>query len=201
MNANQIHIGHEYAVAPYGKPNGNVFVPNAIRIVAYRTFGVQEAGNKRLTMFVEGFKLDKETGEPLSTEYSKFRVRDVIEDWDEYEDRRDQYEVEESKRERERQERYQREREEYERRNREYAERIRIEREERERVRQQLKNRLDFVVNGLVDRGIDRNAISVNEHYGNATITLVELERWLKSLTRVECQTCHRELIMLELPT
>ena len=200
MNANQIHIGHEYAVAPYGKPNGNPFIPNAIRIVAYRTFGEQEYGNKRLTMFVEGFVLDRDTGTPINTTYSKFRVRDVIDDWEEYEDRADQHEVEQARIEREFQERLERERLERERRIRERNEREEKERQERERVRQQTRSRLDFVVNGLVERGINRDAIRVNEFNGEATITLIELERWLKSLTKVECMTCHRDLIMLELP-
>jgi len=200
LNANQIHIGHEYAVAPYGKPNGNPFIPNAIRIVAYRTFGEQEYGNKRLTMFVEGFVLDRDTGTPINTTYSKFRVRDVIDDWEEYEDRADQHEVEQARIEREFQERLERERLERERRIRERNEREEKERQERERVRQQTRSRLDFVVNGLVERGINRDAIRVNEFNGEATITLIELERWLKSLTKVECMTCHRELIMLELP-
>jgi hypothetical protein len=201
MNANQIHIGHEYAIAPYGKPNGNPFIPNAIRFVAYRTFGEQEYGNKRLTMFVEGFKLDRDTGQPVSTTYSKYRVRDVIDDWEEYEDRADQHEVEQARIEKERLERMQREREAYEQRRRENEERTRIERENREKQRQQLRSRLNFVLEGLVERGINRDAIRINDLSGEATITLTELERWLKSLTKVECMTCHRDLIMLELPT
>lgn len=198
MNANQIHIGHEYAIAPYGKPNGNPFIPNAIRIVAYRTFGEQEFGNKRLTMFVEGFKLDRETGQPVSTEYSKFRVRDVIDDWEEYEDRADQYEVEQARVNKEREERYERERLEREEQNRIWREREEDRRKQREQEQLVNRNRMEFVVNGLVERGLDRNAINAGDI--NAVITLVELERWLKSLTKVECQTCHKDLIMLELP-
>lgn len=197
MNANQIHIGHEYAICPYPKPNGNAFIPNAIRFVAYRTFGEQEYGNKRLTMFVEGFDLDRENGTPIRTSYSKYRVRDVIEDWEEYEDRADQHEVEQARINREREERIRREREEYERRRIEQESRWQKEREEREQARVNLQRRLEFVKNGLTDRGLRNFTTDVN---GNVTISLVDLEAWLKSLTKVECMTCHRDLIMLELP-
>jgi len=196
LNANQIHIGHEYAVAPYGKPNGNPFIPNAIRIVAYRTFGEQEYGNKRLTMFVEGFVLD-ENGTPVSTTYSKFRVRDVIDDWEEYEDRADQHEVEQARIERERLERMQREREEYERKRREREEMIKRDREAREQERARMRTKIEFVSNGLRERGLNNFRV---DDYGNVLISVVDLESWLKSLTKVECMTCHRELIMLELP-
>lgn len=197
MNANQIHVGHEYAIAPYRKPNGNVFVPNAIRFVAYRTFGEQEYGNRKLTMYVEGFVLDKETGQPLNTNYRKFRVRDVIDDWDEYQDRADQEEVEEQKRRaeeerrwHEQEERRRLEREEWERQRRE-----RLEQEERER-----KQRLERATNlrlKLQERGIDPIAVHVDLNTGKVEITMVELERWLANLTRVECETCHRDLLLI----
>lgn len=198
MNANQIHIGHEYAIAPYGKPNGNPFIPNAIRLVAYRTFGEQEPGNKRLTMFVEGFRLDVNTGEPVLTTYTKYRVRDVIDDWEEYEDRADQYEVEQARINAEREERFERERLERLERDRIWREQEDNRVKERQQRQEQTKARLNFVLEGLVDRGIDRHSIRMNEITGEATITLVELERWLKSLTKVECGTCHRDLIMID---
>lgn len=208
MNANQIHVGHEYAIAPYKKPNGNVFVPNAIRFVAYRTFGEQEWGNKKLTMYVEGFRLDEETGQPISTNYVRFRVRDVIDDWDEYQDRADQEAVEQEKR-RAEQERYWREQEERRRREREEWERQRREREareeelrkqreaERERQRVERINRANKLREQLADRGLDPVSVNIDFDTGKVEITLVELERWLASLTRVECETCHRELVML----
>lgn len=201
MNANQIHIGHEYAVAPYGKPNGNPFIPNAIRLVAYRTFGEQELHNKRLTMFVEGFRLDRDTGQPISTEYSKYRVRDVIDDWEEYEDRADQHEVEQARANKEREERYQREREEAIQRRREREAREELERLHREQERAHIRNKINFVLEGLVERGINRDNIRINEITGEVTIPVVDLESWLKSLTKVECMTCNRKLIMIELPT
>lgn len=199
MNANQIHTGHEYAVCPYSKPNGNAFIPNAIRLVAYRTFGEQEYGNKRLTMYVEGFVLD-ENGTPISTTYSKFRVRDVIDDWEEYEDRADQHEVEEARRLKEQQDRWQREREEMEQRRRDRIAREEQERLHREQEKARVRNTLNNVIKGLVERGFNENNIYFNETTGNVSIPLMDLKAWLDSLTKVECQTCHRELIMIELP-
>jgi len=196
MNANQIHIGHEYAIAPYGKPNGNPFIPNAIRLVAYRTFGEQEPGNKRLTMFVEGFRLDTNTGLPIGTTYSKYRVRDVIDDWEEYEDRADQHEVEQARINAELERQLEQQRQARAEQNRVWREREEVRIREAEQRRTLNRNRLDLVIKGLVERGLNPNEISPGEQ--NVTITTVELERWLKSLTKVECMTCHRDLIMID---
>lgn len=184
MNANQIHVGEEYAIAPYGKPNGNVFVPNAIRIKAMRTFGEQQYGNRKLTMYVEGFRLDPNTGDITSTTYTKYRVRDVIEEWEDYEDQRDQHQVEEEKRRREQEERDRKWRVEQ-------AERDRIRRSEqaeKERRVQRLKQRLAEV--GLPGAQVDT--------YSNVVrINLIDLEQWLAGLQKVDCMTCGKQLLQI----
>lgn len=200
MNANQIHPGEEYAVAPYKKPNGNVFVPNAIRFMAMRTFGNQEWGNKKLTMYVEGFRLDRETGQPLSTDYVKFRVRDVIEDWDEYQDRADQHEVELEKIRREQEKRWEeaRKRRELERQEYEAKRKERELREQEERTRR--FERRQRILQGLADLGFNPDTVIYDEVTGRASIRIDDLEAWMKSLDKYECMQCGLEIMRIQIP-
>lgn len=200
MNANQIYPGEEYAVAPYKKPNGNVFVPNAIRFMAMRTFGKQEYGNKRLTMYVEGFRLNRETGEPLSTDYVTFRARDVIEDWDEYQDRADQHEVELQKIRRGQEARWEEQRRRREKERQEYE----LQRKERE-IRAQEERTRKFerkqrILQNLADRGFDPDQVVYDDVVGRVSIRIEDLEAWLNSLDKYECMQCGLEIMRIPLP-
>lgn len=187
MNANQIHIGDEYAVYRYQKPNNFNYAPpyDVFRVKVMRVFGEDAfTGARRTTMYVNGWAMDHETGQPLSTEMKKYRVRDILCDWDEYEDLRDQAQVEEEKRRKEREEQDRIWREEREERERKRRQEI----EEKERRIRQLKERLAEV--GLPNAQVDS--------YSNIVrINLIDLEQWLAGLQKVECVTCNKQLLQI----
>lgn len=198
MNANQIHTFEDYAVCEYGKPNGNAFIPDAIRIKVVRIFDEapsEYSSRQRATSYVQGLLCDKLTGDPVSTEYTRYRARDVISDWDEYWDAYEQYEVEQAKNQRERDERQQREREEYEKRRREQDEEIarrRSERDAREaefrRISHDLKTRLDKI-------GI--HGAMIDPFTRDVTIPFLNLQEWLDSLEKQACDTCEKEFLIV----
>lgn len=165
MNANQIHLYEDYAIAEFGKPNGNEFIPNAIRVKVFRILGVVEYGKQRETSYIEGLRCDTETGDPTTTTYSKFRARDVIADWDEWYDAFQQYEVEQS--------RIQREWQVREEERRRELEKLDAERRERD---EQLRRRREAIKAKFAEKDIHSVYIS---NSGRIEIPIGDMEKFL----------------------
>lgn len=195
MNANQIHPGEEYAVCPYSKPKGNDFIPNALRVKAMRVFGEQEMYNKRLTMFIEGFRLDATTGDILSTTYGRYRVRDVIEDWDEYEDNAEREQIKRDKEQEERNRLRAEQEAEYRRRQAEQMA-LATKRREDEALRQ------EKVAQGIQElrskmEKYSLAKITIDPYSGKVNMELVDLLAWLNSLEKIDCDTCDKQFTVL----
>jgi hypothetical protein len=170
MNAQSIWAGEEYAFYPY---KGNqAFMWNARRLRAVKVTKRREFGNSKMSSFVEGVELDKETGDVLRDgAVIEVRTRDVIDFWEDYSNelaaknrkRQEEREVAERMRQQQEAERMERlRREEAER-----TERLRVDNERRENL-----------IAKMVDRGIPREAIySVSAT--NIILDRTVMEVWL----------------------
>lgn len=172
MNATSIWAGEEYAFYPY-KGNQS-FMWNARRLRAIKVTKRREYGNSKMSSFVEGVELDKETGAELRDGATiEVRTRDVIDFWEDYKNeldaknrkRAEEREVAERLRQQQEAERQERlRREEAER-----AERLRVDNERRESL-----------IAAMVERGIPREAIySVSPT--NVILDRTIMEVWLSS--------------------
>ncbi len=168
MNAQSIWAGEEYAFYPY-RPN-QTFVMGGRRLRAIKVVKRREFGNSKMSSFVIGTELDKVTGEVIREEI-EVRTRDVIDFWEDYENERKAVDRKRQEAQREAEEaraRFEAERQERLRREEQ-------ERNERERV---MAEKRECLVNGMVARGIPKEAItSVGQHSIQLDRTVMEV--WL----------------------
>lgn len=205
MNSNSIHVYEDYAVAPNGKPNNNGFVvpENVVRIKVVRVFDEQEFGKTRMTGYVDALRCDQESGQPYSMDngqFFKYRARDVISDWDEYEDAAQQYAYEAELAQKEREDRWRRE-EEIREAGRRQREQNRLDQEAAQRKLQEERDATKArLLVQLAERGINIDHVTLDPRFNQATITLEELRRWLDSLEKQTCETCDRTFMIIRSP-
>lgn len=200
MDAKSVWPGFDYAHIQYPS-RGVEYYAGADRVKAIAVFDRVEAGNTKKTTYVKVIRLTND-GEPRTKQewndetsqyhavefIDEVRARELFMRWDEYEDET------ETRNQQKATEQLEKERLQAER-DRVRAEEERLRRIEHERRESVLRERVSKVREGLTRIGLDDSMLDT--YAQKVTMTYDQFLAWIGTLEKVDCETCHRQLVKI----